>query len=446
MVTILTVYSSTTSMLSTGASRLARGAATSSSDGRGATPLVLAVQHGHREATRALIVDDSATSRDILAEMLSSWGLTVQTASSAKEALTRLEQASEVDLLLVDSDMPETDGATLLTQIQAPSAGPVPSILMLNTNSRKTLREVSHLGVRTTVVKPARHQELFSAVQVALGITAPLEEAAQNKPSAAVSENGPALDILVAEDTPFNQKFISRLLGRRGHRAVIVDTGVQALEALNDRDFDVVLMDVQMPEMDGFATTRAIRKNEMETGGHIPIIAMTAHAMKGDRERCIEAGMDDYVSKPISSEMLFSSIRALVRKADDAGETGAAPAGEVPPACGIDRDVILRAFDDDPDFLREAVEMFVAEHPSMMAQIRTAIESGKAKILERTAHALKGMVGNFRCDDAMEAAYTLEKIGREAALEQAEAAADILSEQIDDLDRQLRKILEESPR
>ncbi|MGD8366421.1 MAG: response regulator [Desulfobacterales bacterium] len=404
-----------------------------------------AVSLKSRQGARALIVDDNTTSCDILAEMLSSWGLTVETASSAKEALTRLEQAPDVDLLLVDSDMPETDGTTLLTRIEASAAEPVPSILMLNTNSRKTLREVSPLGVRTTVIKPARHQELLSAVQVALGITAVSEETLQNRPSEAAPDDGPTLDILVAEDTPFNQKFISRLLGRRGHRAVIVDTGVQALEALSGRDFDVVLMDVQMPEMDGFATTRAIRKREMETGGHIPIIAMTAHAMKGDRERCIEAGMDDYVSKPISSEMLFSSIRALVRKTDDAGSTGAASSGDVPPACGIDRDSILRAFDDDPEFLREAVEMFIAEHPVMMAQIRAAIDNGKAKILERTAHALKGMVGNFRCDDAMEAAYTLEKIGREEALDRAVEATESLSEKIEALDRQLRKILEETP-
>jgi HPt (histidine-containing phosphotransfer) domain-containing protein len=143
--------------------------------------------------------------------------------------------------------------------------------------------------------------------------------------------------------------------------------------------------------------------------------------------------------------MLFSSIRALVRKTDDAGSTGAASSGDVPPACGIDRDSILRAFDDDPEFLREAVEMFIAEHPVMMAQIRAAIDNGKAKILERTAHALKGMVGNFRCDDAMEAAYTLEKIGREEALDRAADAARILSEKIEELDRQLRKMLEETP-
>ncbi len=391
----------------------------------------------------ALIVDNNASYRRILSEMLTAWGLSAETADGAKEALEKIGKEKKIDLLVVDADMPDADGETLLAELKASMPKPLPSILMLTTRSRKSLREVNHLGVQDTVIKPLRYADMFSAVKVALGLENGKERTPADEAVAAdAADKGPALDILVAEDTPFNQKFISRLLGRWGHRAVIVDTGVKALEAIFSRHFDVVLMDVQMPEMDGFAATRAVREKEGETGGHIPIIAMTAHAMKGDRERCIDAGMDDYVSKPISAGKLLSSIRSLVRKTEEPVKDGGASQAPAPDS-SLDKKALFRAFDDDPDFLREAVEMFIADYPAMLAEIQSAVAAGKANIVERTAHALKGMVGNFRCEEAATAAAALEKMGRNGDLDQVETAFDTLASRIDELDRQLRKLLKE---
>ena len=381
------------------------------------------------KAPRALVVDDNESSRKILAEMLTDWGLAVETAATAEASRNRIERSTDIELMLVDADMPETDGLTLLAEHSGSGPNPVPSILMLTALTRKSLREVAHLGVRATVVKPIGHEDLFSAVQSALGKVPGKEEKHSEAPSGATADTLRAVEILVAEDTPFNQKFISRLLGRWGLRAVIVENGTKALEALSSKRFDVVLMDVQMPEMDGFATTRAIRKKEEQTGDHIPIIAMTAHAMKGDRERCLEAGMDDYVSKPIAAEKLLASITSLVPQ-KDAPEQAVKVQEPPPSSTALDEQALLKAFDN-------------AEYPAMLAEIRSAVDAGKAKILERTAHTLKGMVGNFRCDEAMEAAYTLEKYGRDNRLGGASEAVETLAAKIDQLDRQLREFLEE---
>jgi len=404
---------------------------------------------GH-EAVHTLIVDDNASSCEVLREMVSSWGLSAETALGAEAALDRIGGSKPLGLLIVDAEMPETDGESLLKTLATQENEPLPSILLLTSTARKSLDSVTHLGVRETVIKPVREKDLLSAVKVALEIERPADRALKEEQALANAAAGPALDILVAEDTPFNQKFILRLLKRWGHRAVVVDTGVKALETLAYRRFDVVLMDVQMPEMDGFATTRAIRKNEQETGGHIPIIAMTAHAIKGDRERCLAAGMDDYVSKPISSEKLLSCLQALLPKSAGADRSAKAaqsdpapfPAKAVQPDT-IDKKAVLRSFDDDPAFFQEAVEMFVAEYPAMISEIRNAVDNGAAAVVRRTAHALKGMVGNFRCDDVVQAAYALEKMGRDENLDQAEKAIGIFAAKIEDLDRQLRRLLEE---
>ncbi|MBW2298285.1 MAG: response regulator, partial [Deltaproteobacteria bacterium] len=190
---------------------------------------------------------------------------------------------------------------------------------------------------------------------------------------------------------------------------------------------DIVLMDVQMPEMDGFEATEKIREMENETQTHVPIIAMTAHAMKGDRERCIEAGMDDYVPKPISSETLLNTINALV------AQYPGSDAPEVESRDGLalfDRKALLQAFDNDWNFFMEVVDMFVADYPQMMMDIRKAISNADPSVLERTAHALKGMLGNFQVDASVQKAFTLERLGRDGSLENAEEIFDALTDEL----------------
>ncbi len=396
---------------------------------------------------RALVVEDNEASRSIIQEMLVSWGIEAEAEPGADEALARLKQGEDFGLLVVDAEMPDTDGEAFLTTLPQPSAGPVPAVVMLTAMNRKIRRDSPEAsGRRAFVKKPVQPNELFDAVKTVLRLTPKSDQTAPEEEEGASAEFGPSLDILVAEDTAFNQKFISRLLGRWGHRAMIVDDGLQAIEALESKYFDLVLMDVQMPNLDGFSATREIREKEQESGRHTPIIAMTAHAMKGDRERCIEAGMDDYISKPISSEKLLYSFRTLAGKTAGRQKAYSMPPRDEPPApeASLDKQAVLKAFDDDPEFFREAVELFIAEYPAMLAEIRAAVAAGKANVLERTAHALKGMVANFRSDATAQAAYSLEKMGREKTLDPAAQALETLSARVDELDRQLRNFLEES--
>jgi CheY-like chemotaxis protein/HPt (histidine-containing phosphotransfer) domain-containing protein len=241
------------------------------------------------------------------------------------------------------------------------------------------------------------------------------------------------LEILVAEDTPFNQKFITRLLGRWGHTASIVGDGRKAVEAVSENRYDLILMDVQMPEMDGFEATARIRELEEKKGEHTPIIAMTAHAMKGDRERCLEAGMDDYVPKPISSDALLNAIRNLVPEHAGPDKEEAAVIENTQPV--FDKTALLKAFDNDWDFLKEVLDMFLADYPKMLKKIHDAIQTKDAPELQRTAHALKGMLGNFQVETPTKKAYTLEKMGAEGNLEQAADIYVQLTTELDSLEK-----------
>jgi two-component system sensor histidine kinase/response regulator len=284
---------------------------------------------------------------------------------------------------------------------------------MLLTASSKSPREsLKQIGIQSSVVKPPRPSDLLSAIMEALGKKTADESVPVRTGGSLPVEIGPSLKILVAEDTPFNQVFIKRLLGRWGHETLIVDNGKLALNALKEQDFDVVLMDVQMPELDGFAATREIRKAELPIGRHTPVIAMTAHAMKGDRERCIDAGMDDYVSKPISAEKLMESLRRLVPNKWNSPPGPEEKEVERPPAVDLDENAVLRAFDNDKSFLNESVKIFRKEYPLLIEGLGRAITAADSAGIERNAHALKGMLGNFRAGNAVKTAQNLENMGR----------------------------------
>ncbi|MCK4985595.1 MAG: response regulator, partial [Desulfobacterales bacterium] len=261
------------------------------------------------QGIKILVVDDNATSRRITKEMLDEWQMEVKFASNSEEACQVLSGVGAlekpVDLVLIDSDMPGSDGFALARWIKDQKLKDLRMIMMLTFPHLKRKTEFQPLGVKASVVKPLNPAEVLDAVQIAMDKKAP--EAAQPRKVVQAKPKTFArlLKILVAEDTPFNQTFILRLLEKNGFHTILVENGQQAVERFNTDAVDVILMDVQMPEMDGFEATREIRKLEAQKGGHIPIIAMTAYATEGDRERCLVAGMDDYVSKPISAGKLF---------------------------------------------------------------------------------------------------------------------------------------------
>ncbi|MFO7904051.1 MAG: response regulator [Pirellulaceae bacterium] len=265
--------------------------------------------------TPALIVDDNATNRHILENMLRNWGMETATASSGQEAIRMLREArssgTPVRLILTDVNMPEMDGFTLAEQIKADDQLNHTIIMMLTSGDRQgDISRCEELGVSAYLMKPVKQSELFDAIAAAFGGTE--EEESSKEVAAEPPTPSRPLRILLVEDSLVNQKLAVGLLEKHGHGVVVVNDGREAIDAWESEPFDLVLMDVQMPEMDGFEATAAIRSREKQTNTHTPIIAMTAHAMKGDRERCLDAGMDSYVAKPIRAKELLETIESLL--------------------------------------------------------------------------------------------------------------------------------------
>jgi PAS domain S-box-containing protein len=274
-----------------------------------------------------LVVDDHATNRHILVEMLGSWHLRPTAVDGAPAALAALAQAVAAGkpfrLVLLDDHMPETDECTLAAQIrQQPELAGLP-ILMLSSADRPARAQRYHeVGITTWLTKPVLPAELEAALLALLG--RPPAEASPDTAEPAPAAVCP-LHLLVTEDNPINQVLLVELLEKLGHTAVTASSGPEALAALEREPFDAVLMDVQMPEMSGFEATALIRMREKETGQHVPIIAVTAYAMTGDRERCLEAGMDGYLAKPLQAPELVEALTRLVPTSQQNGGTRVGP-------------------------------------------------------------------------------------------------------------------------
>ena len=269
------------------------------------------------EGLSVLVVDDNTINLRILYDMLVGWRMKPLLADGGKQALEQLAQArlrnDPITLALLDAQMPEIDGFALAQQWKDdPQYSALPIILMTSAGKRGDAARCREMGIRAYLSKPVRRRELLHAIELLVG-SAPAQ-----KPELITLHSMRQLTksprVLLVEDNNVNQTLAARLLEKRGYQVTIAGNGKRALEALRGQWFDVVLMDVQMPEMDGLEATAAIRERERTHGGHVPIIAMTAHAMVGDRERCLEAGMDGYVSKPLRPQELFELIQELLGK------------------------------------------------------------------------------------------------------------------------------------
>jgi CheY-like chemotaxis protein/HPt (histidine-containing phosphotransfer) domain-containing protein len=250
--------------------------------------------------------------------------------------------------------------------------------------------------------------------------------------------------ILLAEDNIVNQKLAMELLQGRGHYVGLATNGKEAIEALEQEAFDLVLMDVQMPEMDGFGATREIREREKVHGlPRIPIVAMTAYAMKGDMERCIEAGMDDYISKPIEAKALFEVIEKITLESQKKEQAVISTSKENDKSSldTFDLSKALEVVDGNEDLFQEIAKMFLESLPHELGKIRDAIAGSDAHMLERSAHSLKGAVGNFSAKLSFEAAYRLEMLGKENKMAEAEKAFEELEKEIAVLEAELNRIL-----
>jgi two-component system sensor histidine kinase/response regulator len=272
------------------------------------------------DAARVLVVDDNSTHRGILRVLLNHWGTRPTAAQSGEDALVQLQAAracgDPYKLILIDAQMAEMDGFELIEHIRRfPGTAPATIMMLTSGGERGEAARCAELGVFAHLLKPVRQSELYDAVQRALG--RPTDEAATiMQPSPEEPREGAeSLHVLLAEDNAVNRKVATRLLEKRGHRVIVATNGKEALAALERNTYDLVLMDVQMPEMDGLEATRTIRRLEQGTALHQQVIALTAHAMSGDRERCLEAGMDGYLTKPLRPQELDQMLENYLRRA-----------------------------------------------------------------------------------------------------------------------------------
>ena len=270
---------------------------------------------------RVLLVDDNATNLRILEQTVLGWQMQPTTAGSGTEGLTLMQQAAAegrpFPLVLLDAMMPDLDGFAVARQIQGDPHLTGSAILMLSSVAQLAdAARCRELGIDRYLVKPVRESELLGAIRKALGtgaatIPRAASGAAEALPCLTRSDGAP-LRVLLAEDNLVNQRLAQRILEKHGYHVTTALTGIEAVDRHSRENFDVILMDIQMPGMDGMAATAAIRDHERTAGGHVPIVAMTAHAMQGDREKCLAAGMDGYISKPVSSQQLLACLHATI--------------------------------------------------------------------------------------------------------------------------------------
>ncbi len=385
---------------------------------------------------RVLVVDDNATNRRIAEEMLRRWGVEPALAASVPEALQMLDRARQegrpFDLVLTDGMMPQADGVDLAREMQrAEPTRRIPVVLFTSSERLSDARREDCGNIVACLLKPVKQSELLETLVRAFGGNAGTDAAVAACPVAR------RLRILLAEDSFVNQRLAVALLEKHGHSVAVASSGEEAIQAVRKEPFDLVLMDVEMPGMNGLEATAAIRRQEKSGGGHLPIVAMTAHAIKGDRERCLAAGMDGYVSKPIRVDQLLQAIQSAVGLGWGEKPAGGDEEDSVAPV--VDWRAALRSVNGDDDLLQVVVEAAAEELPKQLHSLRRAVEARDAEALRVASHALKGTVRYFGAPAAYEGAYQLERVGASRSIDGAPELLDLLE---DDAARLLAELSE----
>jgi two-component system sensor histidine kinase/response regulator len=367
-----------------------------------------------------LLVDFNHTNRRILEEVLHTWGARPATVEDGPTALVALHEASDAGdpfvVALIDGIMPEMDGFELAGRIRNEPGIDEPLMVMLTSSGQAGEAERSRdAGINAYLTKPVRQSELLSVLTRLIEATSASGDGvsrAAPRVSSSPSEDeikmGSGFRILLAEDHLINQKVAVAMLRKMGHEPTVVDDDRKALEAWESGPFDLILMDIQMPDMDGFEAVAAIRARERKIGGHVPIVALTAHAMKGDRERCLEAGFDDYLAKPIHSDLLAEAIERWKSR------TPYVPRIDVGVPTTVrefDREAALVTVGGDEALLAEVVGLFLDDCPRLLATIDGAIRRSDAATLKRVAHTVRGVATTFALPAVVDAARALETKG-----------------------------------
>jgi PAS domain S-box-containing protein len=386
---------------------------------------------------RVLVIDDNASNRRILEEALTNWRMQPLLATSGPEALKMLHRPhSRIPVLLLDGHMPGMDGFMVAEKVKAdPRLAGVKIILLTSAGRPEDIARCQQLGISAYLTKPVKQSELFDAIVTAVTEVSPKRKSlpkAGHKRHVAT----PSLRVLLAEDNPVNQTLATRILEKLGHKVSVVEDGHRALAMAKKGGFDLILMDVQMPRMDGLEAAALIRRSEISTGGHVPIIALTAHAMKGDRERCMASGMDGYLAKPVRMEDLEHAIAAVAKKSTITDSV--TPDGNN--SSRIDPDSLLDGVGGDYPLLREMIQLFQSDSPKQLRKIAQSLKHDDAVPIERAAHALKGSIGNFERKGAFDAARSIERSAAEGDIRGAKDAFATLQTEMTSLTKELGEL------
>jgi PAS domain S-box-containing protein len=388
---------------------------------------------------KVLVVDDNASSRAALEECLRAWGMQPTLVSDARGAIRLIEQMPAGEkpfaVALVDAHMPGFDGFALVQRLKREAAARVKSFVMLLGSVNRAAEGVrcDQVGAAAYLVKPIDHSELFDTLLALLCTDESVAAVVIPEAAAVPHYRVTGLKILLAEDSPFNQKLALGVLGKRGHHVVVANTGHEAVALAADQHFDLIFMDIQMPEMDGLEATRRIRSRDPERGRRVPIIAMTAQAMKGMRERCLSVGMDDYLVKPVRAREIYDKIETLF---SSRGEVRAVPSPESAAAAhgnAIDWEVAMTAVAGDRELLQDVVEAFLQECPELVEQTRVAVATADAPLLRRAAHTLKGILRTLGLETPGALAAQLEEMGRNNDLSAAPSILARLESRIEEI-------------
>ncbi len=391
------------------------------------TSSVLDLRPSNIKGKRVLVCDDNETTRTVLDKMLAGWGCEATLVEGGEEALAQVRRAIDVkrpfDMLLLDQTMPGLAGKDTARRLSAEIGERRPSVLLLSSvASRLSSEELRAVGVEGYLTKPLKAKHVFEAMSEIM------ESGHDGHPASTlvttVSLDARALDgvyVLLVEDQPFNQKVAAKFLQRRGVRVAVADNGEEAVRAATSERYDAILMDVQMPVLDGLEASRRIRLWERAAAdrGRVPIIAMTAHAMVGDRERCLDAGMDDYLTKPLRPESLFDALDRWTKS----GPASSAFGGGEEQRGGarvIELAGVRDRFGDDPSFMAELLEIYRPQIREQIGAMREALVAGDGETLRRTAHAAKGSSNNFGLAELGDLLASLETFARSGELAAAE--------------------------
>jgi signal transduction histidine kinase/DNA-binding response OmpR family regulator/HPt (histidine-containing phosphotransfer) domain-containing protein len=367
---------------------------------------------GKLAGLNVLVVDDNATNREIAVRLLQGWNMRPTAVENGEEAITELDRSSrnsqQYQLMLLDMRMPGADGFSVVEQLRShPALMGAPIMLLTSEGQRGDAARCRELGISAYLPKPFAQADLFDAIMKTLGMSELKDAPLVTRHS--IQQNKTSLHVLLAEDNAINQTLATRLLNKFGHGVDVAGNGLIAVEKWSTGSYDLILMDVDMPELNGYAATAQIREGERISGGHIPIIGLTAHAMQGAREECLKHGMDAYLTKPIDTEALWVELETIKTGLHSIGVDVPDEVGrESMPTLRFDFARVMQLMAEDSGLFQELVRIYLGDYPKFLSRLTQAITAGDADQITYLAHTIKGMLSVFAVEDIANIAAHIE--------------------------------------